>query len=161
MAKTLRKRCTACGILKPLAAFPLDKRYGKRRSWCNRCCNAYGRAWRRKNLARARARDRRYWRKYKAYRAAYERRPDVRRKRAVRQAVYWAVRTGLIPKKTACERCGVAASATVRLHAHHADYDRPLAVVWLCTLCHGDVHRLTRARQRLAGARDAPTKVGG
>ena len=141
MPRTPTKKCTKCGQVRPLTRFPLEKRYpGIRRAQCLDCCNAYGRAWRRRNLARARARDRHYWRKFKAYYARYEKRPDVRRKRAVRQAVFWAVRTGLIEKKNACEKCGASAKVA-RLHAHHADYTRPLDVVWLCTLCHGETHQ--------------------
>jgi hypothetical protein len=81
-----------------------------------------------------------------AYRAVYERRPDVRRKRTIRMAVYWAVQTGLIERPDACERCGARADEA-RIHAHHPDYNQPLKVVWLCTLCHGDEHHRLRAER--------------
>ena len=102
--------------------------------------NAYIRQWRRRNLDRVRDIDRRSWRKHRAYYAAYEKRPNVRRKRRIRQVARLAVQLGMIPRRRACERCGISDRAA-RLHRHHPDYSRPLQVVWLCTLCHGEVHR--------------------
>lgn len=149
-ARTRRTRvCTKCGREKPLDAFFLDKRTGKPRSWCKACCNAYNRAYRRANLDHVRARDRRFYRKYKAKQAARERRPDVKAKRAIRQAVYWAVRTGVIRRPTRCERCGQSPPPH-RLHAHHPDYAKPLDVVWLCSLCHGLEHARLRAERKKA-----------
>jgi len=43
-------------------------------------------------------------------------------------------------KPDSCESCGVKSS----LHGHHDDYSKPLQVKWLCTRCHGKVHRLSR-----------------
>jgi hypothetical protein len=136
--------CTKCGRPKPLTDFFLDKRTGTPRSWCKACCNAYNRAYRRKHLDHVRARDRRYYRKYKDKQAARERRTDVQAKRAIRQAVYWAVRTGLIERPDRCARCGDSPPPH-RLHAHHPDYSKPLDVVWLCSLCHGKDHARLRA----------------
>lgn len=48
-----------------------------------------------------------------------------------------AVRRGQILKPSRCTRCGVER----KLHAHHSDYSRPLAVEWICTRCHGAEHR--------------------
>jgi hypothetical protein len=36
----------------------------------------------------------------------------------------------------ACETCG-----SPKAQAHHDDYERPLNVRWLCTVCHGMEHR--------------------
>jgi len=152
VAKAATRRCTQCGETRPLSDFHLDKRTGTPRAWCKPCSNAYNRAYRRRNLAHVRARDRRYWHKYKAKRDAYERRPDVRRKRSVRQAAYWAVKTGILPTRTACEHCG-ATSPPARLHRHHPDYSDPLRIVWLCTLCHGEEHRRLNDERRKAEGR--------
>jgi nitric oxide synthase oxygenase domain/subunit len=54
-----------------------------------------------------------------------------------RQLLRNAVRRKDIVKPLACDAC----SAITRLHGHHTDYSQPLLVVWLCPLCHGDVHR--------------------
>ena len=46
-----------------------------------------------------------------------------------------AIRKGLI-KRECCEVCGA-----VDVDGHHDDYDRPMAVRWLCRLHHREVHR--------------------
>jgi hypothetical protein len=55
-------------------------------------------------------------------------------------AVQRALKSGRLVRPTACARCG-AADSPLRdgrsgLHAHHADYGRPLDVEWLCVTCH-------------------------
>lgn len=57
-------------------------------------------------------------------------------KRAARHAVAYALQTGRLTRKP-CEECG----SEKRVHAHHHDYDKPLDVKWLCSLCHGKEHR--------------------
>lgn len=46
-----------------------------------------------------------------------------------------ALRDGKI-EKLPCELCG----STENVHGHHTDYSRPLAVKWLCALCHHRIH---------------------
>jgi hypothetical protein len=46
-----------------------------------------------------------------------------------------AVRHGILVPQP-CERCGSSA----RVHGHHEDYSQPLAVNWLCYLCHARRH---------------------
>ena len=46
-----------------------------------------------------------------------------------------------IIKPDCCSHCG---DRTDGLHAHHRDYSKPLAVLWLCPLCHGKEHRMER-----------------
>lgn len=62
-----------------------------------------------------------------------EKYPDKYR---ARQAVSVAIRKGAL-KKQPCERCGAT-----RVHAHHEDYSNPLDVIWLCSQCHIDVHKI-------------------
>lgn len=54
-----------------------------------------------------------------------------------------AVRRGEIRKPLLCERCGIRPR---RLEAHHWDYTKPLAVTWVCHMCHGFVDRLVKSR---------------
>ena len=74
-------------------------------------------------------------------RSEMERHPEkVEARRLVREAL----RSGKLVKPTHCENC--ACGKELPLHAHHADYDRPLEVVWLCQSCHVKLHiRLHRA----------------
>jgi len=58
-------------------------------------------------------------------------------KRLASQAVRVAVRSGHLLKPHACESCGKIS----RVHGHHDDYSRPLAVRWLCQPCHLKIHR--------------------
>lgn len=43
-----------------------------------------------------------------------------------------------------CEDCGSfprGSDGRRLVHAHHEDYSQPLAVTWLCSVCHGKRHR--------------------
>lgn len=51
-----------------------------------------------------------------------------------------AVSSGKIKKKP----CAVCKS-TIRVHAHHPDYKKPLNVIWLCTKHHKEIHRNDRS----------------
>ena len=58
-----------------------------------------------------------------------------------------AVKTGKIERKTACEICGKRGSP---VEAHHAEYFKPLSVVWVCKPCHRvcDILRALEAGER-------------
>lgn len=60
-----------------------------------------------------------------------------------------AVRDGRVIKPDACQECGILKS---NLHGHHHDYSKPLDVRWLCTGCHGAVHRRENEVARAACA---------
>lgn len=60
-------------------------------------------------------------------------------KKAAREKAFRAVRSGKIKESFTCQKCGVWGD--LKLHMHHPDYSRPLDVIWLCTLCHGGMHR--------------------
>ena len=49
-----------------------------------------------------------------------------------------ALRDGKLTKPESCEQCQ---SLGLKIVKHHPDYSEPLHVVWLCTKCHGIVHR--------------------
>ena len=57
-------------------------------------------------------------------------RKDVYRK------VYEAIKKGLLVKPDKCSSCG----RNCFIHAHHADYSKPLEVEWLCVSCHKRLH---------------------
>lgn len=58
-------------------------------------------------------------------------------KRSAHHMVNNAVRDGRLFKPECCQVCG---SKHYRIHGHHADYTRPLDVVWCCPQCHHDIH---------------------
>lgn len=135
------KRCSRCGDTKAASDF---NRHGRSRdgldAWCRRCHTEYAREYR----DRRRASDPEWHERKKAGHRAYRRRrgysPADPHKVRARTAVSNAIKDRrLIPAHT-CEDCGHDFSE-FRREAHHEDYDKPLDVVWLCSLCHGKRHR--------------------
>lgn len=70
----------------------------------------------------------------------YSRRDKL--KKTVRAITRRAITGGLILPKP-CERCG-----NEDVQAHHEDYTKPLEIVWLCKLCHGQRHREINEERR-------------
>lgn len=62
----------------------------------------------------------------------------------MRHGAWWrvglAIRTGRLTKPSTCSACGNPTQSE-RLHAHHADYSKPLEVEWLCWSCHNLRHQ--------------------
>ncbi len=72
--------------------------------------------------------NRRFWKKhperYKAYR------------------IYQVARNkGVLINPNQCQMCG---TKDLKIQGHHFDYTKPLAVTWVCTECHKDIHRKKR-----------------
>ena len=57
-------------------------------------------------------------------------------RRRVRAITMKAVYNGRLPRPAVCSQCGGP-----RPQAHHADYSKPLDVLWLCLKCHRRTHR--------------------
>lgn len=145
------KRCSACGEQKSLSDFYKDSRASDGRyARCKPCHLLMTRAWEQANPEKVRGRRERRREKARQQNRAYEsrypgRKADRRRrwraanpeKHHAHQAVARAVRTGRIERASACQVCGAVDAV---LHAHHADYSKPLEVEWLCPLCHGERH---------------------
>lgn len=137
---TSLKTCFKCQQLKPLDEFykhPMmgDGHLGK----CKECAKVDVRINRRVRLE--------YYSLYDAMRARLPKRKELRLKVSERRkkevpgykeahyAVTRAVRGGLL-KKEPCQMCG----STKFIHAHHDDYEQPLAVMWLCPAHHKARH---------------------
>jgi len=71
--------------------------------------------------------------------------------------VRMAVKEGLIVEPDSCELCGKE-RVRRRLSAHHEDYTKPFAVMWVCANCHGVLDGLKRSR--LAKERSAQLNKG-
>lgn len=59
---------------------------------------------------------------------------------AAHSAVAKAIADGDLVKPDRCEQCGKKPKRPSLLHGHHADYERPLDVEWLCPKCHKTRH---------------------
>lgn len=146
-----QKRCTRCGIEKPIELFA---RKGEgRRAACKACVNASNREYAKRPEVRERKKqyERAYWRKYPEEHKAYlnnwrkknidkvrkyvaaEMKKDPIKFRARKQLLN-AMKSGKIIKQP-CERCG-----DLFAQGHHEDYSRPLDVVWLCSKHHRERH---------------------
>lgn len=58
-------------------------------------------------------------------------------------AVRRAIRMGVL-QRGPCSRCG----STINVESHHADYSKPLEVIWLCHSCHGRISAPTNRAVR-------------
>src|SRR3990170_8594511 len=59
--------------------------------------------------------------------------------RAERKLRY-AVKCGLLIRPSTCSMCGDGG----KIHSHHSDYTKPREVIWVCSLCHSDIHAQDR-----------------
>lgn len=153
------KHCKKCGAQKA------DHEFYASRSDCKDCAKAAVRA----NYARNREHFREYERRranlphrvkareqYASTDRGRERSNEAKRAYALRNpekaaaanTVDNAVRDKRLWKSPCCMAPGCF--NTERIHGHHADYDRPLSVVWLCAACHSKLHREFTMKQRAA-----------
>jgi len=63
-------------------------------------------------------------------------------------AVEAALKSGDLVRPPVCDRCGQKAPPDNPLQAHHADYDQPLCVEWLCKRCHMVEHHGGAVRKK-------------
>lgn len=71
------------------------------------------------------------------------------------EAVALALSCGVLHRPHRCQGCGCDESEH-RIEAHHADYSKPLDVIWLCTPCHREMD----ARRRVSEGNDPYGKRG-
>lgn len=68
---------------------------------------------------------------------------ETQRKKAhARSYLHTYVKRGLVAKLP-CSVCG-----EIKVEAHHADYDRPLEVVWLCRKHHLELTEAERVKEQ-------------
>lgn len=131
------KQCSKCKIKKSLAEFYIrSKKTGKYRQDCKECFRGRVAKNRAMNVEVHRERDKQRERPY-SLEAIQKRRRLAPHKI---QAVYRlnnAIRGGHIARQARCEECGKAG----KMHGHHDDYSKPLAVRWLCPPCHNAWHK--------------------
>lgn len=147
------KYCPRCDQNKRLEEFNRDRSQKDGRfSFCRDCHQIHGRtsnrAYRRKHPERVAARNKQYETEHPERRAAKDKRmlklyPE---KAKARWAVNAAIREGKLEKPRRCGECDELTEKR-HLHAHHADYSKPLNVSWLCRPCHGLQHRKDIAQE--------------
>ena len=102
----------------------------------------YMREWRRRgdNMMKQRESTKRWASKNRLVVQGYAKRNNENNpgNNAARQAVYKAVKSGVIVKSEFCQLC----LSGKNIHAHHQDYTKQLDVVWLCAACHVDLHKV-------------------
>lgn len=161
---TQSKRCFKCLQVLPLEAFYKHSMMsGGRMNKCKECTKRDVKEHRQANLERVRAYDklrgsmphrvaaRKEYAQTEAGKLAHKRALDkqkaIRPKQAAaRYAVSNALRDGKLVKLP-CVVCG-----SEKVEGHHADYDRPLDVVWLCNRHHREAHALVANDERKEAA---------
>ena len=63
---------------------------------------------------------------------------QFKKRRYVRQMTESAIRRGELSRSTTCDLCD---AKDCEIDAHHVDYGKPLEIIWVCSICHGKVHR--------------------
>lgn len=59
-----------------------------------------------------------------------------------------AIENGTVKRQTVCQVCGDSGTfvnGRTKIQAHHADYNKPLDVMWLCQKCHYEWHKSNKA----------------
>ncbi len=138
MGRDSTRRCPGCGESKTQEAFSGTQ------SRCRSCRSALCKDWRKRHPDRQWASHLR-WR---ASRPEWKPRLETGRRNAVtyrlahadrttaRAALRNALRRGEMVKPSQCSVC----PSSIRIEAHHDDYEKPLEVRWLCAACHQAHH---------------------
>ena len=122
------KTCFKCGETKSLDKFYKHK-YMKdgHLNKCITCSVSERRIYRKANLDKIHADNKRYAKKYMEVN---------KQKYRTRYATTNKIRDGKLHPQP-CSVCG----SEINIHAHHNDYSKPLEVVWLCYEHHMEMHR--------------------
>jgi hypothetical protein len=134
------KKCFKCSTVKPLSDFYKHQRMADGHiNKCKSCAKNDAAKHRIENIEKIREYDRKRGKNKERIKLASEiskvwRKEDSKRI-AAHNAVARAIKSGRLEKKP-CERCNAEKSV-----AHHEDYNKKLAVIWLCQPCHKQRHK--------------------
>lgn len=135
------KTCRKCNKEQPLDEFyahpkTADRHFNK----CRNCTLEYQRSPARREYDKKRFKDNPK-RREKILAAGPINRKRWPEKYKAHTLVNSAVRCGRLVRPCACPICGTTER---RIEAHHADYSKPLDVVWCCTPCHRKLDGITK-----------------
>lgn len=151
------KVCDECREMKPLSEF---NRAAKEADGRQRRCRACFSRYNAERYARDRERFKTAVKQYKEANPAevFATRLKIWTRNPSRHNCYRlvdaALKAGEITKPEWCCICGVRDedAGGHGLHKHHFDYSKPLDIVWLCTKCHGQIHKVMRDRRKEVAA---------
>jgi len=145
------KVCKKCGRELLISEFYVHKQMSDGHlSFCKECVKTRVRKYRDDNIDEIKEKDKKRHsliflntekekNSYKNHqRSKYNWAKRNRLKRNAHTQLKRAIDNGLILKQNKCEVCG---KSNCEIQAHHYNYSKPLDVIWLCTECHGKVHR--------------------
>lgn len=125
------KTCSKCGQEKPLSAFyRYHKNEPKVRANCIECQKKY------KASALAIVSAKKYSQSEKGRESQYRRNKKHRVEIIARYTLNNAIKLGHVERPNKCSMCG----SDKDVQAHHADYNEPLRVIFLCRKCHTKLH---------------------
>lgn len=159
----LEKECFKCLIIKPISEFykqaaMSDGHLNK----CKECTKNDVKKHRIDNIEKVREYDRNRPNKHErvlenkqrlqndpiAYKAMIDKKNEWckrnKHKRNAQNKLARAVLKGVVIRKFECEKC----TGTIKVEAHHEDYEKPLDVIWLCSKCHHERHVELRKIER-------------
>jgi hypothetical protein len=137
----MKKKCRGCGRELPIEEYYKHSEMADGHlNYCKDCVRARVSKHREANIEQIRQYDRKRGRlEHRQKRRAEitrRRRHEVEGYEDAHNAVFRAVKSGLIVKAKRCECCGSGG----RIEAHHNNYQNKLNVVWLCPVCHRQYH---------------------
>ena len=141
MTTSRSKQCNGeCGEVKSLSEFYVYKKSGKLWGKCKVCAIA-----RQKYRNRVLARDQylKYQREKSRVRSSAVK--QTAESNAARKAVSRAIKAGRLERPPHCQACGKIGP----VDAHHHDYSKPLAVVFVCKPCHQQHHAMMDLIERV------------
>jgi hypothetical protein len=133
------KECTRCG-----ESTEFKETHNKRQGyWCKPCRSRASIDSAKKHRTTKRKNNNAYAsrRSNKRSEETFKWRSNHPEKVTAHRAVQTAIRNGSLVKQ-ACEICG----GTIRIHAHHDDYEKVLDVNWLCHTHHMERHAMLKER---------------
>ena len=150
MREAAAKVCDVCGSTRPSSDFYWRNDLKRFRSTCKVCWNAAAAAREATAEKKAKRSEQRKASRAQEVNRARERKSATEYRRRhpekadAKRIVRSAISRGDLIRPEACSQCGlgcVRADGAPGIQAHHADYSKPLDVVWLCIKCHAKEHR--------------------